>query len=159
MKFRAILDLAFLISPIAFPGPSRIICSDYFLRHTHTPLLQFGGLRRLVRDDDLLIGYLTTDTLDHLEGSLESRLVNCIEGVVCILEFLICNRRDAALPLFRDCLVTDHDSENPGPARRITVRVLPASRGDLQSLRKISFTVKHAERDIGAIQPGIDIEW
>ena len=62
------------------------------------------------------------------------------------------------VPALRDPSVPDHDAEDSAGVRGIAVGVLAGAGRDSQSLLEISFPVEQAQRDVGAVQFGVNVE-
>ncbi len=80
------------------------------------------------------------------------------ERIVRVGELLVSDSGDTAFPLFGNRLVAEHHTEHARGAGRIAVGVLAGARGDFQRLAEIAFAIEQAQRDVGAVEFGVDVE-
>ena len=96
--------------------------------------------------------------LDQRQGALFGARHDGVEREVRVGELLVGQRRNAALPLLRNGVVAEHHAQDAAGAGGVAVGILAGARRDLQRLAEIAPAVEQAQRDVGAVQLGVDVE-
>ena len=121
-------------------------------------LFETDGYGLLACDGHVGFTYGTAVAADHFQSLTETHFVGAVERDVGIGKVHIFHFTQVAHPFFRDVAVPEHCAQDTAGRCRVAIRILSAAGGDIECLREVALAVKQADKDVGAVDHGVDVE-